>query len=412
MATATRKPRDSKPRGTGTAADSGAAGTGRTGLSRAVIWAGLALGTAVTVLAVMNGVRIPRLETVLSVLATWALLALLAIAVVELLRRHHRAIAGHAARHGKRGALAAARSTCRGTRSATAWLAAKAGPRWEKREHRPLMFRKLRGEPGSAGYPECWLCGLPVTGDELGAAAHEWCLVAYDRDCARQEIRDDRPLEDVERDLRSRGRCPWQIKPGGWDGGAIYCGQPIEDSGADEPDQYCPQHQRQADGDDEGAAEELNEHVRNLLQEAGNATMKGSTTMTVSKITPDRRARRTAAHSGGTVPAEWGPVVAQAADFEPESDEHLLNWMTDQVNGMAAYAEALIEAYETGTGAVGIDPKGLAALHDVADAAAHAAETMSGAKTTFTDHYELPREFAANGGLMTHDGRWVTGEGG
>src|SRR5437588_1437414 len=144
MANATRKPRDSKPRDTGTAADSGAAGTG---LSRAVIWAGLALGTAVTVLAVMNGVRVPRLETVLSVLATWALLALLAIVVVELLRRHHRAIAGHAVRHGKRGALAAARGTRRGARSATAWLVSKAAPRWENRERQPLMFRKLRGKP-------------------------------------------------------------------------------------------------------------------------------------------------------------------------------------------------------------------------------------------------------------------------
>ena len=133
--------------------------------------------------------------------------------------------------------------------------------------------------------------------------------------------------------------------------------------------------------------------------------------MTVSKITPDRRARRTAAHAGGSTPSEWGPVVAQAADFEPESDGHLLDWMAGQVTGMAAYAEALIEAYETGVGAVGIDPKGLAALHDVADAAAHAAETMAAAKQKFTDHYELPREFAANGGLMTHDGRWVTGEG-
>ena len=50
-------------------------------------------------------------------------------------------------------------------------------------------------------------------------------------------------------------------------------------------------------------------------------------------------------------------------------------------------------------------------LHDVADAAAQAAETMAAAKARFTEHYELPREFAANGGLMTHDGRWVTGEG-
>jgi hypothetical protein len=105
-------------------------------------------------------------------------------------------------------------------------------------------------------------------------------------------------------------------------------------------------------------------------------------------------------------------VAGQAADFEPESDEHLLDWMTGQVTGMAAYAEALIEAYETGVNTVGIDPKGLQALHDVADAAAHAAETMADAKKTFTDYYELPREFAGNGGLMTQDGRWVTGEGG
>ena len=135
------------------------------------------------------------------------------------------------------------------------------------------------------------------------------------------------------------------------------------------------------------------------------------TTRSASRITPDRRARRTAGHTGGSIPSEWGPVVAQAADFEPESDGHLLDWMAGQVTGMAAYAEALIEAYETGVGAVGIDPKGLTALHDVADAAAHAAETMGAAKAKFTDHYELPREFAANGGLMTHDGRWVTGEG-
>jgi hypothetical protein len=50
-------------------------------------------------------------------------------------------------------------------------------------------------------------------------------------------------------------------------------------------------------------------------------------------------------------------------------------------------------------------------LHDVADAAAQAAETMGAAKAKFTEHYELPREFAGNGGLMTHDGRWITGEG-
>ena len=123
----------------------------RTLVSRAVIWAGLALGTAVTVLAVMNGIRVPRLEVVLSVLATWALLTVLAVVAVELLRRHHRAIGRHGWRYGKRGAVATARHAqpARPDRCRGGWWR-KAAPRWENREHRPLMFRKA---PRRAGRP-------------------------------------------------------------------------------------------------------------------------------------------------------------------------------------------------------------------------------------------------------------------
>jgi hypothetical protein len=85
--------------------------------------------------------------------------------------------------------------------------------------------------------------------------------------------------------------------------------------------------------------------------------------------------------------------------------------MGRQVTGLSGWAEALVDFYEHATAVIGIDPQASAMLHDVADAAAQAAETMGAAKAKFTEHYELPREFAANGGLMTHDGRWVTGEG-
>jgi hypothetical protein len=138
---------------------------------------------------------------------------------------------------------------------------------------------------------------------------------------------------------------------------------------------------------------------------------EGNATMSPSKIAPERRARRTAARTGGNVPSEWGPVIAQAADFEPENDGELLEWMTRQVTGLSGWAEALVDFYEHCTRVIGIDPAASAMLHDVADAAAQAAETMGATKAKFTEHYELPREFAANGGLMTHDGRWVTGEG-
>ena len=304
-------------------------------VSRAVIWAGLALGTAVTVLAVMNGIRIPRLEVVLSVLTTWALLALVAVAAGELLRRHHRAIAGHVARHGKRGALAAARGTRTGARSATAWLAVKAAPRWEKREHWPLLFRKVRADEVTGTRR---LDGKPETGA----------------------------------DKRFFG-----LRESGYTG-------PINQDGYAVPDAPPPEH-----ADTDG----------------------GTTSMTTSKIAPERRARRTAARTGGSISAEWGPVIAQTADFEPEDDGELLEWMTRQLTGLSAWAEALVDFYEHCTGTIGIDPKASAMLHDVADAAAQAAETMGAAKAKFTEHYELPREFAANGGLMTHDGRWVTGEG-
>ena len=87
----------------------------------------------------------------------------------------------------------------------------------------------------------------------------------------------------------------------------------------------------------------------------------GGTTMSqgpASRIPPDRRARRTAARTGGAVPSVWGPVVAQAADFQPESDADLLDWMAGRSPAMAAYAEALIEAYETGVGTGRHRPQG------------------------------------------------------
>ena len=266
----------------------------RTLVSRAVIWAGLALGTFLTVLAVRNGIRVPRLEVVLSVLATWALLTVLAVVVVEMLRRHHRAIGRHAARYGKRGAVATARHAHRHGGTALRWLVSRAAPRWESREHRPLMFLRLRGEAEG-----------PAAEAPPGAEA---------------------------------------AAPGA------------------APDAPPP--------DD---------------------THGGTASMTVSKIPPERRARRAAARSGGSIPSEWGPVIAQTADFEPEDDGELLEWMTRQVTGLSAWAEALVDFYEHCTGVVGIDPKASAMLHDVADAAAGAAETMGAAKAKFTEHYELPQ---------------------
>jgi hypothetical protein len=334
MATATR---DTTPDAPGGAAEIASAG-----LSRAGLWTGMALGTALAILAITNGALLrvggmpPWLGMILGAVIVWALIVTAAITLAELTRRHHTAARQYAIRQGKRGAVAAGRAVRGGGRAAITRAAAWAGPRWQARQS--VRHRNA-----------------PAAGPPPAATRRPDGKSETDADKRFFDLRESGYTGPVDQD----GYAVSQPHP---TGGSTMAAQPA----------------------------------------AGPA----------SRITPDRRARRTAARTGGTIPTEWGPVVAQAADFEPESDGHLLDWMAGQVMGMTGYAEALIDAYETGVTAVGIDPKGLAALHDVADAAAHAAEAMSGARTKFADHYELPREFAANGGLMTHDGRWITGEGG
>ena len=286
------------------------AGTSRLPVGAAVLWTGLALGTFLAVLALTHGVMLPGLNGFVSAVLTFVLLLAAGVVLAELTRRHHCT----AARHGKHAAIATARHTRRHSGTALRWLAAKAAARWENREHRPLMFVRLRGEGED-----------PATETVPGAEA------------------------------AVPGTAPNAPPPDDTDG--------------------------------------------------------GTTSMTVSKIAPQRRARRAAARSGGPVLSEWGPVIAQTADFEPEDDGELLEWMGRQVTGLSAWAEALVDFYDHATNTIGIDPKASAMLHDVADAAAQAAETMGAAKARFTEHHELPREFAGNCGLMTHDGRWITGEG-
>ncbi len=334
---------DSKAPGQERPADDSPAGKALTG--RAVIWSGLTAGTAITVLAVLHGIRVPGLQVVLSMLATWALLVIGAITAAELLRRHHRALARHAVRHGRRGALFTARHSRRGalaagrgarrsSQSAAGYLTQKAAARWQNRAHRPLLFTRHSGPapetPAGAAGPAPAAVTVPVPPPSSGTA-------------------------------RGAGSSP-------------------------------------PEGTTTMADTIINDDTTRARRPGG-------------RITPAHRARHTAARTGGALPAEWAGVIGRAADFEPGDDGELLGWMGDEVSGVAGYAEALIDLYESCTAGIGLDPVAMTALHDVADAAAHAAETMSGARHRFADHYELPREFAGNGGLMPHDGRWVTGDG-
>ena len=290
---------------------------------RAMVWAGLAAGTAITVLAVMHGIRLPGLEVVLSVLVTWVLLMVLAVTVAELARRHHRALAGHAWRHSKRGARFAGHHSRRGVRWLWGWLASKAAARWGSREHRPLMFTR---PPASGPVPPA-----PET---------------------------------------AAGPVP-------------------------APPAAAPTPPGTAPG-------------------AGTPPPEGTPTMTNTVVTDDSTppaTPQTRRPAGGSYSAGWKQVVSDTSEFEPEDDGHLLGWMAAEVNGMSAYAEAMTEVYETCVNTVGLDPVAMKATHDVADAAADAASAMAAARAKFASHYSEVREFAASGGLLPFDGRWITGDG-
>jgi hypothetical protein len=333
-------------------------------LSPAVLWTGIALGVFLAVEAMVHGVFLPLALGVLADAAlTFLLIVALAVVLAELTRRHHRTVAGHAARHGKRAIGYGRRQSAAGARTLAAWLAAKAGPRWRGRFQRPVLFRRLRGEPedpAAEGQPE-EAAGPTYSFGHAGQRA-AWPVPSLDEatDRARQASADGEPYVVTE------------YPPGGGPGRTV---------------------------------------ATYVYGTPSNETTEGSTTMPPSRISTGHRAQRAARTGAAGIPSEWAAVVGQTADFEPENDGELLDWMARQVTGLSAWAEALVDTYEHCTQVIGIDPAASAMLHDVADAAAQAAETMGAAKAKFAEHYELPREFAANGGLMTHDGRWITGEG-
>jgi len=288
-----------------------------------VLLAGITTGTALLVTACWAGwrPRIPALPPFLAAITgtavAWLAFVSAASLAAGLLRRHHKALARHAARQARRGTLATARAAGKGSRSLGGWLAATAARRWQAREHVPPFLTRRPAAAGNDPAP----AGTPVP--VIAAAS---------------------------------------LPPG-----------------------------------------------RASAPAPAAAPPKGDLPMTTPDGPPVPRARHGA--SPRNAPAEWKPLVAATAGFEPADDGELLEWMASEVAGMSAYAEALTEVYETCVNSLGVDPAAMNAVHDTADAAADAATAMAYARQKFAAHYAEVREFAASGGLLPYDGRWITGEG-
>jgi hypothetical protein len=110
-------------------------------------------------------------------------------------------------------------------------------------------------------------------------------------------------------------------------------------------------------------------------------------------------------------PAGWKSLATTASDFEPGTDEELLDWMASEVAGISTYSEALTDVYETCVESIRLDPVAMAALHDAADAAADFATALAYARQRFAAHYGEVRQFVGAGGVLPKDGDFITGEG-
>jgi hypothetical protein len=123
------------------------------------------------------------------------------------------------------------------------------------------------------------------------------------------------------------------------------------------------------------------------------------------RITPTAGRGAPPPSTGGDRPASGGRW-SRGRRLRARDDAHLLEWMTGQVTGMARYAEALIEPTRPcRRGRARPEGPGRGARRRRRRRARR--RDHGRRQTKFTDHYELPREFAGNGGLMPHDGRWV-----
>ena len=101
-----------------------------------MLWAGIALGTFLAVLALRHGVMLSLFGGFADAILTFLLLVAAGVGLAELTRRHHRTVARHAVRHGKRGASAARGTRRHGGRGA-AFVAGKARARWDGWRARP-----------------------------------------------------------------------------------------------------------------------------------------------------------------------------------------------------------------------------------------------------------------------------------
>ncbi len=113
---------------------------------------------------------------------------------------------------------------------------------------------------------------------------------------------------------------------------------------------------------------------------------------------------------GPSIPGEWATLINYVVTFEAETHNELLEFLASLTGGMCGLADAITEVYETHVNGVGIDPGGLQALHDVAEAQAEAGHAAAQTNMRFRELYAGVMETVDNGTRMPHRGEfWEPG---
>ncbi len=109
------------------------------------------------------------------------------------------------------------------------------------------------------------------------------------------------------------------------------------------------------------------------------------------------------------VPVDWAALISRVADFTPEDDVALIDWMTTEAAGLLAYAEALEQARLNCIQTVGLDPTSVSGIASYSQHMSEAADRATAALLTFKAVYGEVLQLAAEGVTMPYNGRWMTG---
>lgn len=108
-------------------------------------------------------------------------------------------------------------------------------------------------------------------------------------------------------------------------------------------------------------------------------------------------------------PADWRTVANRVAEFEPESDSDLINFMSSEIAGMCSYSESYEALFETCTKSLGLDQRSVQGLGEFGEKVVDLTREMALAHRRFVEVYAEVMKFVGDGGVMPHDGRFFDG---